>query len=88
MNIRFDKSLNNGCKSNATMCGYEEDGVVYACSTGCCQNQCNGQCPEDSNGIPMKIGTRISPMDVTNKWTLSIIILFITLLLLSTVGMF
>ena len=78
----------NKCDAIGTTCAYEEDGVLYACSVGCCQNQCPGQCPEESSEAPMSLGKAVLTSDTTRRWALAIIVLLIALLIISTIDLF
>lgn len=69
-----------------TTCAYEEGGVLYGCSIGCCQNQCGGQCPDNKNNIFLNLGDAL-PTNMTRRWGLAILVLLISMILISTVSL-
>lgn len=77
--VRYD---NKGCEAIQTVCAYEEAGKMYACSTGCCKNECSGQCPGEMAGSPIQLG------ETTNIWLIFLICILVVLLGLSTYSSF
>ena len=77
------------CDEFKTICAYEEDGYLYPCSVGCCQNQCdNGQCPGDSRPS-FKLGNAMTltyPTDIT-KYVIAVAVLLIALIIISTLSL-
>ena len=74
------------CETIKTMCAYEDGGVLYPCSVGCCKNQCDrGQCPENTRGSFKLLGLPSSPDD-TKKYALAILVLIIALVIISTLS--
>ncbi len=75
------------CDSLQITCAYEEDGYLYACPVGCCQNQCDGSCPSTF----FKISDFLSSTCEWSPETKFIVILAIllgSLILLSTLSLF
>ena len=83
-----NKNDTSGCNALRTMCAYEEDGVLYACSLGCCQNQCDdGQCPGSGSTAPLNLGSASQNDDRLVRWTVAVLIALIGMLLMSTVSL-
>lgn len=84
VNIKGDN-----CQPIKTTCAYEESGVLYGCSAGCCNNQCDGQCSSVSGAPNIVVGTAAATqLDILNMYTVSIAIILIALILISTVSLF
>jgi hypothetical protein len=79
MSVRYD---NKGCEAIQTVCAYQEAGKMYACSTGCCKNECSGQCPGEMAGSPIQLA------EMTNWRLVALILAFVVLLGLSTYNSF
>ena len=92
----------DSCQPTKSMCAYEDGGTFYGCSTGCCANQCEGQCSSVYDpltktwkrvsssrtiGLPVKISTD-STTDRLTIYTVSLGILLVALVLISTLGLF
>lgn len=71
------------CDSLQITCAYEEDGYIYACPVGCCLNQCDGDCPSNINSI-----VSVQQMSRVTKFFILLVIVFSTLILLSTLSLF
>jgi hypothetical protein len=77
------------CETIKTVCAYEDGGVLYPCSVGCCKNQCDrGQCPENNRGSFKILGVPMvsSPNDM-KKYALAILVLIIALVTISTLSL-
>ena len=83
--VTTNSKSKSGCNSLKTICAYEENGTLYGCSVGCCQNQCDeGQCP----GSKLKFLTEFLPEEGKrmNWWFILFIVLLVVLLLTSTIA--
>ena len=77
----------DACNPVQTMCAYEDGGVYYGCSTGCCANQCEGQCPSTFSSAPIPLGSVTTETSTLARWGLAVLILFVALMLASTVSL-
>jgi hypothetical protein len=74
--------LGNSCEPIKTVCAYKKDGILLMCPSGCCQNQCEGMCEDTDTDAALDF------QQITLKrYILAVIVLFISLLLISTVGL-
>ena len=71
----------DACQPIKTVCAYEENGELYGCPVGCCNNQCDGECGVDS------VTTKYKPFEFQmQKYVLALVILLLGLLLMSSVS--
>lgn len=75
--------IGNSCEPIKNVCAYKKDGILLMCPSGCCENQCEGTCDDtDSNKDTLNLRAT-----TVKRYILAIIVLFIALLLISTVGL-
>lgn len=84
----IDKNKRKNCDALQITCAYEEDGYLYACPVGCCQNQCDGECPTTKFSFNLSEYVSIETMSPVTKFIILLVIVFSSLILLSTIGLF
>ena len=75
--------VGNSCVPIKTVCAYNKNGTLLMCPSGCCQNQCQGICDDTEANAASE---RLQAVSI-KRYILAIIILFITLVLISTTGL-
>jgi len=82
-------SINSQFPDEEQFCGFEENGKVFPCDIGCCDDGCPGQCPGIKPRPPYAIRRKMRTKDTEiRKYIKLILTVLVYLIILSTISLF